>query len=57
MRQIRQTLRLRFEVGLTYAQIARAIPAAKATVGKIIVLARAAGGGLGAGPDALGGGA
>ena len=43
MRQIRQTLRLHFEAGLSYAQVARAIPTAKATVGKIILLARAAG--------------
>ena len=43
MRQIRQTLRLHFEAGLSYAQVARAIPSAKATVGKIILLARAAG--------------
>jgi len=34
MRQIRQTLRLHYEVGLGYAQIGRALGAAKATVGK-----------------------
>jgi len=43
MRQIRQTLRLHLEAGLSYAQVARAIPMAKATVGKIVLLARAAG--------------
>jgi len=43
MRQIRKTLRLHLEAGLSYAQVARAIPMAKASVGKIILLARAAG--------------
>ena len=43
MRQIRQTLRLHLEAGLSYAQVARAIPMARATVGKIVLLARAAG--------------
>ena len=43
MRQIRQTLHLHFEAGLSYAEVARAIPMAKATVGKIVLLARAAG--------------
>ena len=43
MRQIRQTLRLHFEAGLSYAQVARATTTTKATVGKIILLARAAG--------------
>ena len=43
MRQIRQTLRLHLEAGLSYAQVARALGSAKATVGKIILLARAAG--------------
>ena len=43
MRQIRQTLRLHFEAGLSYAQVAHATTTAKATVGKIILLARAAG--------------
>ncbi len=43
MRQIRQTLRLHREAGLSYAQVARALGMAKATVGKIVLLARAAG--------------
>ena len=42
MRQIRQTLRLHHEAGLSYAQVARALGMAKATVGKIALLARAA---------------
>ena len=43
MRQIRQTLQLLHEAGLSYAQVARALGMAKATVGKIALLARAAG--------------
>jgi transposase len=43
MRQIRQALRLHLEVGLSYAQIARAVGVGKGTVGKFILLARAAG--------------
>lgn len=43
MRQIRQTLQLHHEAGLSYAQVARALGMAKATVGKIALLARAAG--------------
>jgi transposase len=43
MRQIRQTLRLQLEAGLSYAQIARAVGIGKGTVGKIVLLARAAG--------------
>jgi hypothetical protein len=43
MRQIRQTLQLHHEAGLSYAQVARALSMAKATVGKIALLARAAG--------------
>lgn len=43
MRQIRQALRLHFEAGLSYAQIARALGIGKGTVGKFILLARAAG--------------
>ncbi len=42
MRQIRQTLRLHLEAGLTYAQVARALGTGKSTVGKIVLLARAA---------------
>ena len=43
MRQIRQALRLHLEAGLSYAQVARAVGAAKGTVGKFVLLARAAG--------------
>ncbi len=39
MRQIRQTLRLHLEAGLTYAQVARALGTGKSTVGKIVLLA------------------
>lgn len=42
MRQIRQTLRLHYEAGLTYAEIARALGIAKSTAGKFVLLARAA---------------
>jgi len=43
MRQIRQTLRLHVEAGLSYAQVARAVGIGKGTVGKVVLLARAAG--------------
>ena len=43
MRQIRQSLRLHLEAGLSYAQVARAVGIGKGTVGKFILLARAAG--------------
>lgn len=43
MRQIRQTLRLHLEAGLTYAQVARALGSCKSTVCKIVLHARAAG--------------
>ena len=43
MRQIRQALRLHLEAGLSYAQVARALGVGKGTVGKFILLARAAG--------------
>jgi hypothetical protein len=43
MRHIRQALRLHLEAGLSYGQIARAVGIGKGTVGKFIVLARAAG--------------
>ena len=43
MRQIRQALRLHLEAGLSYAQVARAVGIGKATVGKFVLLARAAG--------------
>jgi transposase len=43
MHRIRQTLRLQLEAGLSYAEIARAVGIGKGTVGKILLLARAAG--------------
>jgi transposase len=43
MRQIRHSLRLHLEAGLSYAQIARAVGIGKGTVGKFMLLARAAG--------------
>ena len=43
MRQIRQALRLHLEARLSYAEVARALGTAKGTVGKIVLLARAAG--------------
>jgi transposase len=43
MRQIRQTLHLHYQAGLSYAQVARALGVAKSTVGKTVSLARAAG--------------
>ena len=43
MRQIRQTLRLHLQAGLSYAQVGRALGVAKSTVGKTVSLARAAG--------------
>ncbi len=43
MRQIRQALRLHLEAGLSYAQVARAVGIGKGTVGKVLLLARAAG--------------
>jgi transposase len=43
MRQIRQALRLHLEAGLSYAQVARAVGIGKGTVGKFMLLARAAG--------------
>ena len=43
MRRIRQTLRLHLEAGLSYAQVARAVGIGKGTVGKVVLLARAAG--------------
>lgn len=42
MRQIRQTLRLHHEAGLSYGQIGRALGIPKATVGKTLLMARAA---------------
>jgi transposase len=43
MRQIRQTLRLHYEAGLSLAEIGRALSVAKSTAGKFISHARAAG--------------
>jgi len=43
MRQIRQTLRLHHEAGLSYGQVGRALGIPKATVGKTLLMARAAG--------------
>ena len=43
MRQIRQTLHLHYQAGLSYAQVARALGVPKSTIGKIVSLARAAG--------------
>jgi transposase len=43
MRQIRQALRLHLEAGLSYAQVARAVGVGKGTIGKFVLLARAAG--------------
>jgi plasmid maintenance system antidote protein VapI len=43
MRQIRQTLHLHYQVGLSYAQVGRALEVPKSTIGKIVSLARAVG--------------
>ena len=43
MRQIRQTLHLHYQAGLSYAEVGRALGIAKSTIGKIVSLARAAG--------------
>ena len=43
MRQIRQTLRLHLEAGLSYAQISAALSIAKSTVGSMVLMPRAAG--------------
>ena len=43
MRQIRQTLRLHLEAGLSYAQISAAPGIAKSTVVTMVLMARAAG--------------
>ena len=42
MRKIRHALKLHFQSGLSYAEIGRATGTAKATVGKFVLLARAA---------------
>ena len=43
MRQIRQTLHLHFQAGLSYAQVGRALGVPKSTIGKVVSMARAAG--------------
>lgn len=43
MRQIREVLRLHHEAGLSYAECARVLKISRSTVGKIVLLARAAG--------------
>ena len=43
MHQIRQALCLHLEAGLSYAQVARAVGIGKSTVGKFLLLSRAAG--------------
>lgn len=43
MRQIRQTLHLHFQAGLSYAQVGRALGVPKSTIGKMVSMARAAG--------------
>ncbi|MCC7083347.1 MAG: IS21 family transposase [Burkholderiales bacterium] len=43
MRQIRQTLHLHYQAGLSYAEVGRALGVPKSTIGKIVSFARAAG--------------
>ena len=43
MRKIRETLRLRYEAKLSFAQIGRALSLSKSVVGKLLVLAKEAG--------------
>lgn len=43
MRQIRQTLQLHYQAGLTYAELGRALGVPKSTIGKMVSMARAAG--------------
>ena len=43
MRQIRQTLHLHYQAGLSYAEVGRALGIAKSTIGKIVSHARVAG--------------
>jgi len=43
MRQIRETLRLHLQAGLSYSEVARALKVSKSVVGKYILLARVAG--------------
>jgi transposase len=43
MRQIRETLRLHLQAGLTYSEVAGALKISKSVVGKYVLLARVAG--------------
>ncbi len=43
MRQIRETLRLHLQAGLSYSEVARALKISKSAVGKYVSLARVAG--------------
>ena len=43
MRQIRETLRLHLQAGLTYGEVARVLKMSKSVVGKYVSLARVAG--------------
>ena len=43
MRQIRETLRLHLQAGLSYSEVGRALKISKSVVGKYITLARVAG--------------
>ena len=43
MRQIRETLRLHLQAGLSYSEVGRALKISKSVVGKYITLTRVAG--------------
>ena len=43
MRQIRETLRLHLQAGLSYSEVARALKISKSAAGKYVSMARAAG--------------
>ena len=43
MRQIRETLRLHLQAGLSYSEVGRALKISKSAVGKYVSLARVAG--------------
>ena len=43
MRQIRETLRLHLQVGLSYSEVGRALKISKSAVGKYVSLARVSG--------------
>ena len=47
MRQIRETLRLHLQAGLSYSEVGRALKISKSAVGKYVTLARVAGVGWG----------